>query len=400
MKNFEASENVGSEITYRCVTCRDCKACKSHIEDISIKEEVEQDLIKKSITINTESKVVTAKLPFIHEPSIKLSSNEDKALKIYYQQLRKLNKAENLTDKQDIILSEKKMQDLGYVDYVENLPESVQQSLSNQLHHFIPWRAVWKPNSVSTPCRVVFDASSPTPTGNSLNDILAKGINSLNRLQDIALRWRIHASAFTTDVRKMYNTIRLDVSHWQYQRYLWQENLSFDERPKQKVIKTLIYGVRSSGNQAEYALREVAKLSSNQFPEAAEIVHNDMYVDDCVSGESSKKLAIQRTQELETISNGGGFMIKGVVISGEDPPTSMSDDGSSVFVAGMKWWPKEDQLSIHIPPMNFSAKKRGKKSTLRLNQIPDKLTRRHCVSRTGEMKSLIYSDYSVRSLHH
>ena len=389
MNNFEVSENVGSEISYRCVTCRDCKACKNQIEDISIKEEVEQDLIKKSITIDTESKIVTAKLPFIHEPSVKLSSNEDKALKIYYQQLRKLNKAENLTDKQEVILSEKKMQDLGFVDYVENLPESIQQSLSTQLHHFIPWRAVWKPNSVSTPCRVVFDASSPTPTGFSLNDILAKGINSLNRLQDIALRWRIHASAFTTDVRKMYNTIRLDPSHWQYQRYLWQEDLSFDERPKQKVIKTLIYGVRSSGNQAEYALREVAKLASNQFPEASEIVHNDMYVDDCISGDLSNKLTIQRTQELETVSNGGGFMLKGVVISGEDPPTSMSEDGSSVFVAGMKWWPKDDQLSIHIPPMNFSAKRRGKKPTLLLNQIPDKLTRRHCVSRTGEIFDLL-----------
>eukprot|EP00111_Clytia_hemisphaerica_P010270 TCONS_00030046-protein len=55
----------------------------------------------------------------------------------------------------------------------------------------------------------------------------------------------------------------------------------------------------------------------------------------------------------------------------------------------MKWWPKEDQLSIHIPPMNFSAKKRGKKSTLRLNQIPDKLTRRHCVSRTGKVFDLL-----------
>ena len=391
IKNFEASEHAGSEITYRCVTCRECKTCKNHeqIENISIKEEVEQNLIKNSITLDLQSKVVTAKLPFINDPSIKLASNEKKAMKIYQQQIRKLNRPENTTDKDDIIKSEKKMQDLGYVDYVENLPENIQQSLTNQMQHFIPWRAVWKPNSVSTPCRVVFDASSSTPTGYSLNDILAKGINSLNKLQDIALRWRIHQSAFTTDVRKMYNTIKLDVDHWCYQRYLWQEDLSPNQPPKQKVIKTLIYGVRSSGNQAEHALREVARLSSSQYPETAEIILKDMYVDDCLSGDSSKQLAVKRSEEMDTIGDRGGFMLKGVVMSGEDPPETMSDDGSSVFVAGMKWWPKEDQLSLHIPPMNFSQKRRGKKSTSLINQVPDKLTRRHCVSRAGEIFDLV-----------
>ena len=140
VRNFESSENVGSEILYRCITCRECKKCKNHgqIENISIKEEVEQNLIKNSITIDLESKVITAKLPFISEPSVKLSPNKEKALKIYYQQLRKLNKPENQTDKNDIIISERKMQELGYVDFVENLPESVQQSLSTQFQHFIP----------------------------------------------------------------------------------------------------------------------------------------------------------------------------------------------------------------------------------------------------------------------
>ena len=91
----------------------------------------------------------------------------------------------------------------------------------------------------------------------------------------------------------MYNTIKLDVDHWCYQRYLWQEDMSPNQPPKQKVIKILIYGVRSSGNQAEHALREVARLSSSQYPETAEIILKDMYVDDCLSGDSSKKTCYQ-----------------------------------------------------------------------------------------------------------
>ena len=42
-KSFNHTEEVGSEISYRCISCRNCKSCKNHksIEAVSIKEEVE-----------------------------------------------------------------------------------------------------------------------------------------------------------------------------------------------------------------------------------------------------------------------------------------------------------------------------------------------------------------------
>ena len=55
------------------------------------------------------------------------------------------------------------------------------------VQNYIPWRAVWKENSLSTPCRVVFDASSNTGNGFSLNDILVKGRNNMNKLAEISL---------------------------------------------------------------------------------------------------------------------------------------------------------------------------------------------------------------------
>ena len=92
-----------------------------------------------------------------------------------------------------------------------------------KLQHYIAWRAVWK-KSVSTPCRIVFDASQPTASG--FSDILAKGRNNLNKLQEIVIRWFIHKFAFATDIHKMYNTIHLDEDEWCYQRYLWQTDLN------------------------------------------------------------------------------------------------------------------------------------------------------------------------------
>ena len=71
MKQFEISESTGSEITYRCVTCRNCKECKNseHQREISIREEVEQSIIDASLNIDMSTQTITAKLPFIGQPS-------------------------------------------------------------------------------------------------------------------------------------------------------------------------------------------------------------------------------------------------------------------------------------------------------------------------------------------
>ena len=41
--------------------------------------------------------------------------------------------------------------------------------------------------------------------------------------------------------------------------------LDRDKIPEEKVMKTLIYGVKSSDNQAERGLRETAKLSAKEY---------------------------------------------------------------------------------------------------------------------------------------
>ena len=99
---------------------------------------MEQNLINESIKFDPQSQTIIAKLPFIHNPAVKLAPNKNKALKIYQQQLKKLNNESNLGDKMDIIKSENKLQELGFV----NLSPEMQHKLNHQ--HYIAWRAVWK----------------------------------------------------------------------------------------------------------------------------------------------------------------------------------------------------------------------------------------------------------------
>ena len=131
----------------------------------------------------------------------------------------------------------------------------------------------------------------------------------------------------------MYNSVQLGKSHWCYQMYIWHDDLDM-HKPKWKVIKTLIYGVKSSGNQAECGLRKTAILLESKYARASEVVHKDIYVDDYMSGENTSENVRTTTDELKLVLNKGGFTLKGITFSGSHPPGHLSGDGASINVAG------------------------------------------------------------------
>ena len=124
------ADQTGSTIEYRCIKCRGCSNCKNgeRIEKVSLKEEYEQSIIDASVTVDIDHGISSAILPFTSNPHEKLSANKEVALKVYNQQLRKLNK--NSEEKKNVLDSEQKLQDAQYVDYVENLNPSEKQLLS------------------------------------------------------------------------------------------------------------------------------------------------------------------------------------------------------------------------------------------------------------------------------
>ena len=254
---FDEIERAGTEVTYRCVDCRGCLKCKNgvRLDAISIQEEVEQSMIERAVRVDIDQCRSSSKLPFVvADPDSRIVPNEQDALNVYWGQTRMLSTRPD--DRLAVIESERKLQELGFVDYVDNLnDEEKALIMENDVRYFIPWRAVFNEKSLSTPCRLVYDASQERKGGCSLNSLLAKGANSMNKLVEILIRWTIHIHAYHTDLSKMYNRVQLEKEFWRYQLYLWGEELSRDVRPLWKVIKTLIYGVRCSGNLAECALR-------------------------------------------------------------------------------------------------------------------------------------------------
>ena len=72
---------------------------------------------------------------------------------------------------------------------------------------FLPHHAVFRPESVSTKVRVVFNGSRKTKSSCSLNDVLHVGPTLQSDLMAIILNWRSYRYVFNGDIEKMYRQI-------------------------------------------------------------------------------------------------------------------------------------------------------------------------------------------------
>ena len=75
---------------------------------------------------------------------------------------------------------------------------------------YLPMHAVHKQSSSTTKICAVFDASTKSASGVSLNDIAIDGrLYGTPQLVDILIRFRMHRIALIADVSRMYRAIEL-----------------------------------------------------------------------------------------------------------------------------------------------------------------------------------------------
>ena len=94
--------------------------------------------------------------------------------------------------------------------------------------HYISHHEVLKPDSQSTPCRIVFN-SSASFNSHVLNDYWAKGPDLINNLLGILIRFRENRVAVTGDINKMYHSVSISLLDQHTHRGIWKltETLTF-----------------------------------------------------------------------------------------------------------------------------------------------------------------------------
>ncbi|GFX85488.1 integrase catalytic domain-containing protein [Trichonephila clavipes] len=242
----------------------------------------------------------------------------------------------------------KEYEELGHL-------ERVVESSEPPTHYYIPHHGVLRPEKLTTKLRIVFNGSSPTTTGISLNDILLKGEMKEDVFETIS-RFRRHKFAFTTDIQKMYRQILINPDQQDLQRIIWKHGL--DAEILTYRLKTVTYGLSNAPFLAIRTLQQLAKDEKSRFPLASETLLYDTYMDDIVSGAPDLETAQQLQSQLkDALQSCGMNLHKWSSNSPELLNSSLSSDVEhsfstdidlSVKTLGISWKPFEDCFAFKV----------------------------------------------------
>ena len=253
-----------------------------------------------------------------------------------------------------------KLVDKNFITRLSELTQSEKALIQSKRKYYIPFTIAYKESSISTPVRLCFDASRKTSSGKSLNEILPRGKFDL-ALDRLAVNFALRQVALVGDISKFYNSFNLHPNDYNLQLLLWQDNLDPDGELTCYVIRTLIYGIRSVARQSEIALEILNEEFKEKDKEFSRLLTLCRYVDDLGTSLDSRDDAISLRNKTDKILKSVGLNVKGWVISGDNPNTNseMSTNGI-VSITGYNWRPLEDTISIRVPPIHFTKKKKGK----------------------------------------
>ncbi|GFX78361.1 integrase catalytic domain-containing protein [Trichonephila clavipes] len=184
------------------------------------------------------------------------------------------------------------------------------------------------------------------------NSILLNGGIIQLDLFSIVSRFRKHEYAFSADIKKMYRRILVDPNQWDLQRIMWKT--SADAPVKTYKLATVIYGTVSAPFLATRTLKVLADEEKAEFPDAADVICNDSYMDYILSGESTLKVAKKLQTRLSQLLQRDGFelhkwvsnipeMLKDLSVSSYVFDKEFQD--APVKTLGMLWDPKVDCLT-------------------------------------------------------
>lgn len=331
-----------------------------------------EDFYKKTTEQNEDGRYCV-KIPLKEELS-KLGQSYDTALKRFIYLEKRLAKNDYLRTEYIKFMRE--------YEAMQHMQQITEKEANSSTNYFIPHHAVIKDSSTTTKIRVVFDASCKTTSGVSLNDISIVGPTVQSSLINILLRFRTHKLAATADIEKMYRQILIHSDQTNLQLILWREN------PKEPIkiykLLTVTYGTASAPYLATRTLNQLANDKKDNFPKASQVMLNDFYVDDAITGGESVQELQQTVNDLRKLAKSGGFhlrkwcsnnpeVLKNVPNEDLEQKTYNLDQDQSIKTLGIVWNPKMDvlQFTFHNQECNPKLTKRSVLSAI--GQIFDPL---------------------------
>ncbi|XP_050315300.1 uncharacterized protein LOC126749647 [Anthonomus grandis grandis] len=249
----------------------------------------------------------------LKRPASSLGDSREAAIKLLLNLEQRLNKNPDLKRQYFDFLNE--YISLGHMTQIDV------SSLSHQTCYYLPHHCVIKDSSTTTKLRVVFNASSLTTSGLSLNDILRVGPTVQQDLFSIVLRARKHNIMITADIAKMYRQVLVSENQRSMQLILWRSDTNTDIQTFQ--LKTLTYGTAPAAFLSTRCLKEISIRCKQSDPNISQIIENDFYIDDLCSGCTSKEEAFFIINRISDILASFGFPLRKFMSNNADIISSL-----------------------------------------------------------------------------
>ena len=173
------------------------KSCVCDADKVTQMEREEAEIISESCQKRDSQWMVP--YPWKKDPTL-LPNNKSLAMKRLESAEKRLKKNPELAAACD-----KQIKWMSETNFSRKLLKEESEKYTGPVH-YIPHHAVIRPESKSTPVRIVFNSSS-VYQGHALNDFWLKGPDLLNSLFGVILRFREREVAVMGDISKMYHRV-------------------------------------------------------------------------------------------------------------------------------------------------------------------------------------------------
>ncbi|XP_011883910.1 PREDICTED: uncharacterized protein LOC105571052 [Vollenhovia emeryi] len=265
----------------------------------------------------------TVRLPLCSSPSL-LGESKARARSCLTSLLNRMSKKRRYAQLYEDFLQE--YADLGHMT---PLSDSAHQTCS----YYIPHHGILKESSETTKLRVVFNGSSKTSSGTSLNDIMYTGAKIQRDLSDVLL-WYIRATGHS--------------------------NKYSGRTPRAKSPRTNSLRSRTAQDAAPFlagrVLQQLVTDEGNRFPLAISPLTQGRYVDDICGGAETEEDLQEVAQQVQGLCFAGGFQLakwhsNSSTLVASVAPKDLSreqPDESLTRILGLSWLPTADTFSFFI----------------------------------------------------
>lgn len=288
------------------------------------------------------------------EATQKLGESRSIAIAAWKRQETQLNKDPKRREKYDDF-----MREYEQLKHMSEIPESDKEAAN---YVYVPHHAVFRDDSPTTQLRVVFNASSKTRGGTTLNDVLSVGPKLQNDVADVITNWRIWRYVYSSDITKMFRQIEVHPDCRWLQCIVWRpaevEQLKFFK------LNTVTYGTRPAPYLANRIIKAVAEDHGKEYPLAVEPLDKCTYVDDVLFGADSKEQAREVRRQVETALAKGCLELRKWSSNSPDLLPDAADNKCEFYiqpegetdkkVLGLVWSAKRDEFTFKVSAVDVT----------------------------------------------